>query len=277
MVTGSVNTREKSMTARAAKAGALAVLSKPFGPGQEEYTGRTTDFVQAVKLMSEVKVLTRWKRTLRTNADRDSVPVPANCFPTRKFGVLAIGASTGGPPALQIILSRIPKDFSVPVLLVQHIALGFIDWFVQWLRQGCSLSIKLASHGDLIRPGYVYVAPDDAHMSVAAGGRLWLTKNDLEYGPKPSVSHLFRSVTETYGKNAIGVLLSGMGKDGARELKLMKDRGAVTLVQDKESSVVHGMPGEAIRLGAASYILSPDRLADSIVSLAYQEQRRWKL
>jgi two-component system chemotaxis response regulator CheB len=111
-------------------------------------------------------------------------------------------------------------------------------------------------------------------MSVGMGGRLGLTKDDLENGIRPSISHLFRSVANAYGRSAIGVLLTGMGKDGAQELKLMKDEGAVTFVQDKASSVVHGMPGEALSLGAASHVLSPDKIAEAVISLVNHNERR---
>ena len=104
-------------------------------------------------------------------------------------------------------------------------------------------------------------------MRVESGQRILFSNDEPENGLRPSVSFLFRSVANAFGKNAVGVLLTGMGKDGAEELKLMKDKGAVTIAQDKDSSVVHGMPGEAIRLGAASYVLPPDRIAAALARL----------
>jgi two-component system chemotaxis response regulator CheB len=154
---------------------------------------------------------------------------------------------------------------------------GFIQWFVDWLAQQCAVRVQVAAHGDLILPGHVYLAPDGAHMNVGMGGQLWLIKEDPENGIRPSVSQLFRSVANAYGRNAIGVLLTGMGKDGAKELKLMRDEGAITFVQDKASSVVHGMPGEALSLDAASYVFSPDQIAEAVISLATPNGRRVKL
>ena len=279
IVSGSTNAREATTTARATQAGALAVVSKPAGQGLVGHEDRAAKLIQTVKLMSEVKVLTRWARPLLTNALRKeslATQLEVSCSAAH-FQVVAIGASTGGPPVLQAILSRLPKDFPIPVLVVQHMADGFIQWFVDWLAQECAVRVQVADHGDLILPGHVYLAPDGAHMNVGMGGRLWLTKEDPENGLRPSVSHLFRSVTNAYGRNAIGVLLTGMGKDGAKELKLMRDRGAVTLVQDKASSVVHGMPGEALSLNAASYVLSPDKIAEAVISLLNPSERRVNL
>jgi two-component system chemotaxis response regulator CheB len=169
---------------------------------------------------------------------------------------------------LQRILSGIPKDFPLPVLIVQHIATGFTQGFVEWLAQSSSLPVESPTHGQRVSPGRAYVAPDGFHMTVGADGRISLSSDEPENGLRPSVSRLFRSVAKAYGRRAIGVLLTGMGKDGAVELKLMKDQGAVTIAQDKDTSVVHGMPGEAIRLGGATYILSPEKIAATLTSLA---------
>jgi two-component system chemotaxis response regulator CheB len=278
IVSGSANMREATTAIRATQAGALAVVPKPAGQGLRGHEDRAAKLVEAVKLMSEVKVLTRWTRPPRGSAVREESPVVQIelAHSAAEFQVVAIGASTGGPPVLQTILSRLPKDFPLPVLVVQHMADGFIQWFVDWLAQECAVRVQVAADGDLILPGHVYFAPDGAHMNVGMGGRLRLTKDDPENGLRPSVSHLFRSVANAYSKNAIGVLLTGMGKDGARELKLMRDEGAVTLVQDKASSVVHGMPGEALSLHAASYVLSPDQIAEAVISLVNPNGRRVK-
>ena len=168
---------------------------------------------------------------------------------------------------LQRILSHLPGNFPVPVLIVQHIAAGFTSGFVEWLAQSSNLPVRIAEHGEHVLAGHCYVAPDGFHMKVIGGGQIWLSKEEPENGLRPSVSSLFRSVAKMYGASAVGVLLTGMGKDGAQELKLMKEHGAITFAQDQESSVVHGMPGEAISLGAATYVLSPEKIAASLTSL----------
>jgi two-component system, chemotaxis family, protein-glutamate methylesterase/glutaminase len=279
MVSGSADAEDSTITMRATQAGALAVVPKPDGPGRAGHDERTTNLIQAVKLMSEVKVLTRWARPLSTKAVcKDSGPrLAERSGPPAPFRIVAIGASTGGPPVLQSILSRLPNDFPVPVLVVQHLAEGFIQWFADWLAQECAVHLKVAADGDLVLPGRVYLAPDGTHMKVGMGGRLRLTREDPENGLRPSVSHLFRSVIDVYGGNAIGILLTGMGKDGAKELKLMREEGAITLAQDKASSVVYGMPGEAVSLDAATYVLSPDRIAEAMISLVHTREGKVNL
>ncbi len=128
--------------------------------------------------------------------------------------------------------------------------------------------MQVATHGEHILPGHVYLAPDDFQMTVERGGRIVLTRGPSENGLRPSVACLFRSLVEAYGGDAAAGLLTGMGRDGAEELKLLREKGAFTFAQDKESSVVHGMPGEAIRLDAATLVLPPAKIAAVLRSLA---------
>ncbi len=168
---------------------------------------------------------------------------------------------------LQSILSGLPGSFSVPLLVVQHIAAGFTDGFVEWLGHYSNLPVHVATQGERMLPGHTYVAPEGFHMKVGAGEQIRLSTEEPENGLRPSASSLFRSVAKVYGEKAIGILLTGMGRDGAWELKLMKEQGAVTIAQDRESSVVHGMPGEAISLGGATHILSPEKITAALASL----------
>jgi two-component system chemotaxis response regulator CheB len=164
--------------------------------------------------------------------------------------------------ALQLILSRLPEDLPVPVLIVQHIARGFVKGFLEWLSATSGIKLKIAEDKESISAGTGYIAPDNFHMGVSRGSKIDLSNQPPENGLKPSASYLFRSVAQYFGPNALGVLLTGMGKDGADELKAMKDKGALTVVQNEESSVVFGMPGEALRIGAADQALSPERIAE---------------
>jgi two-component system chemotaxis response regulator CheB len=181
--------------------------------------------------------------------------------------VVGIGASTGGPPVLQAILSALPKAFPVPVLVVQHIAHGFLPGMAEWLNQTTGLHVHIASHGTTPLPGHVYLAPDDFHLGTGTGGHMILTREEPENHLRPAVSFLFRTLAQAYGPNALGMLLTGMGKDGAAELKLLRDKGAITIAQDRASSVVHGMPGAAIALGGATHVLAADKIADALVAL----------
>jgi two-component system chemotaxis response regulator CheB len=126
--------------------------------------------------------------------------------------------------------------------------------------------VQIAAHGVVPLPGHAYVAPDDFHLGLATGGRIMLAREEPESGLRPAVSFLFRTLANHCGASAIGVLLTGMGKDGAVELKRMKDRGAMTIAQDRDSSVVHGMPGEAIQQGAATHVLAADQIAGALIA-----------
>ena len=129
------------------------------------------------------------------------------------------------------------------------------------------LPVHVATHGELLLPGHVYVAPDEYQMKVEREGKIALTKDEPEHGLRPSVSYLFRSVAEVYGCDSVAGLLTGMGRDGAQELRLLKEKGAITFAQDKDSSVVHGMPGEAIRLDAAMLVLPQEKIAAVLMNL----------
>ena len=247
----------------ALEAGAVAFVEKPVGLGSPGFEPMVQKLLQTVKLMAEVKVVKRWAR------DRVRRPLPVAELPSRteSIQVVAIGASTGGPPVIQTILKALPQKYPVPILVVQHIAAGFLSGMVDWLRQTTPLPVQLAGHGATAEPGNVYLAPDGFHLGLRPGGRILLSADALENGLRPAVSFLFRSVANVCGARAVGVLLTGMGRDGADELKLLKDQGAITIAQDAETSVIHGMPGEAIQLGAARYVLPPSQIAALLVSL----------
>jgi two-component system, chemotaxis family, protein-glutamate methylesterase/glutaminase len=266
IVSSSMDTDEVTTTFRAIEAGALAAVHRPQGLGHRGHEATARELIQTVKLMSEVKVVRRWPRP----SGRQEMPTSLKAGvlrPLKALQLVTIGASTGGPPVLQTILSGLPKDFPVPVLIVQHIARGFVQGLVEWLTQSTGFPVRVAADGEQLLPGHAYVAPDEFHMHMSLTQRIALSPDAPENGLRPSVSYLFRSAARLYGPHVIGVLLTGMGKDGAEELKFMKDKGAVTIVQDQDSAVVHGMPGEAIKLDAATYVLPPDKMAPTLIRL----------
>jgi two-component system chemotaxis response regulator CheB len=266
IVSGSSTAAEIATTFHALESGALAVVRRPAGIAHPDHERTAKELIQTVKLMSEVKVVRRWHSRPRPTTE----VVGKMLKPPRRAGeikLVAIGASTGGPLALQTILSRLPTDFAVPIVIVQHMAEGFVHGFAEWLAQSSKLPVRVAIDGTILLPGHVHVTPDGCHMQITNELRVTLRKHEPEHELRPAVSVLFRSVAEALGPNAVGILLTGMGTDGAAELKLMKDAGAVTIAQDKESSVVHGMPGEAIRLGGATHVLSPDSIAAALTTL----------
>lgn len=263
IVTASTGGKEVSMAMRVIEAGAVALVQKPVCAGHPSYQVDTSMIIQTVKIMSEIKLVRR-----RTYQRREtSTMVDIKMQHPSEIDIVAIGASTGGPPVLQTLLSKLPKDFPIPVLIVQHMAAGFMGGFVEWLGHSCSLPIHIASNGESILPGHVYIAPDGFQMKPNRNGRISLTCDGPVNGVRPSVSYMFLSVANIYGKNAAGILLTGMGKDGAEELKLMKEKGAITIAQDKESCAVYGMPGEAVSLNAAMYVFPPEKIAIVLSSL----------
>jgi two-component system chemotaxis response regulator CheB len=266
IVSASWDIKEVATSFRAMEAGAVALVARPYGIGHPDYEKTAAELVQTVKLMSEVRVVKRWpqresKPLVPSLPKQEVTPAPV------EIRIVAIGASTGGPVTLQTILSALPRNLPAPVLIVQHIAAGFVQGFVEWLSQSSGFPVHIAADGEYLLPGHAYVAPDGFHMRVRAGNCVELGMEPPENGVRPAVSCLFRSVAEIYGRHAAGVLLTGMGKDGASELQLMRRSGAVTIAQDAKSSVIHSMPGEAIRLDAATYILSPERIAEVLTSL----------
>ncbi len=262
--TGVPSPDEASDKFLALDAGALALVAKPAGPGHPQHAETAAKLVETIALMSEIRVVKRWprERVLRGS--------PASPRPSSKpsaIDVIAIGTSTGGPPVLQAILAGLPADLPAPVMIVQHISVGFLPGLVEWLQQSTRFPLHIGAHGQLMQPGNAYLAPDCYHMGIGQQKQIVLSRSEPENGLRPSVSFLFRSVASVCGPRSIAVLLTGMGRDGAQELKELKTLGAITIAQDAESSVVHGMPGEAIRLGAAHYVLPPERIATVVTNL----------
>ncbi|MBI5741835.1 MAG: chemotaxis-specific protein-glutamate methyltransferase CheB [Nitrospirae bacterium] len=273
VVSGNWDPKEVDTTFRAMEAGALAIVRRPYGAGHPEHESAVKEMVRTVRLMSEVKVVRRWSRPASVIQDMEAdPPVPRGAHP--EISVIAIGASAGGPPVLQKILSGLPADFPSPVLIVQHMAEGFLPGMLEWLGATSGIPLHIASDGVAAIPGQAWFAPDGFHMGIRNSGRIFLSDREPERGARPSVSFLFRSVAEAYGNNAAAVLLTGMGSDGAVELKLLKEKGAVTIVQDRESSVIYGMPGAAKELGAALYELSPEKIVSALMDVtSYRREK----
>lgn len=271
VVTGNEITEEVRATFASLELGALALVPRPHGIGHADHDEACRLLVQTVKLMAEVKVVRRWSprslaRTTLSSASREAA--------RRVARIVAIGASTGGPAVLKSILEALPRDFSVPVVIVQHIAPGFVEGFIHWLSETVARPVLIATPGMTLVPGTIYVAAEEAQLGFDFSERMLLEKRSTPHGLCPSVSHLFKSVARVFGPNAVGILLTGMGRDGADGLLLMRQAGALTIAQDKESSIVHGMPGEAIRLRAAELVLSPEKIAEVLGGLSPTEEGR---
>lgn len=267
VVTSSCHPEGVNNSFRAIDAGALVALEKPPGPGHPRSKPLAAKLLRTIKTMSEVRVVRRTPRQKKLGGAPAVSPAAGPAVARQRIEVVAIGASTGAPPILKDILSELGQGFSVPILIVQHIASGFLEGMVEWVNRESGLSVRIASAGEHIRGGVVYFAPDGRHMGVTGSGRIVLSEGPVENGVRPSVSHLFRSVTKAYGGRGAGVLLTGMGKDGAVELAGMKEIGAITVAQDRESCVVYGMPAEAVKLNGAVHVLSPEGITGFLNSI----------
>ena len=274
--TASMQFNDIKTAMNALEAGALAVMKKPRGLDDLDAEAESAALIKTLKLMSEVKVVRRWTRS--SAAVTGTARAVTGQTPSDAVGhdvaIVAIGASTGGPPIIMQILSGLSPAFPVPILLVQHISADFTVGFAEWLATASGMPVQVALDGEIPLPGHIYVAPDDHHLSVGPRGELQTTQDEPHLGLRPSVGVLFRSVAERYGRRAIGVILSGMGRDGAEELKIMADKGALTVAQNEESCVVFGMPAEAIRLGAVRYVFPPEGISDLLNAATRRDREK---
>jgi len=243
----------------AIKRGALDVMEKPVLESAAALNEFACQLREKVRLLSGIRVIRHPRRKAR--------PQPEELIGggTRP-NLLAIGASTGGPKAVMSILKSLPADFPATVFVVQHIAHGFAGGLVSWLDRECALPVRLAEDGWRYRPGEALVAPDGCHLTVAEG-RVRLVDTPPVNCCLPSIDVFFGSLAQGPCEQVVGLLLTGMGKDGARGLLKIKERGGVTVVQDESSCAVFGMPKAAIGLKAASRVLPLERMPEAITKL----------
>ncbi|MCX7828219.1 MAG: response regulator [Thermanaerothrix sp.] len=247
---------EVALTFKAFEAGAFDVMGKPSpGTDPKDFARRVISTAMPVINGAEIRP-TR----------KPDAPAASELTAKRNLKMIALGASTGGPKATLELLTALPNPIPLPVLLVQHMSEGFDEGYVEWIKNASGHKIKLAREGDVPPNGLVLAAPAGRHMELHKG-RIRLTEAPAEHGVRPSVSVLFRSLVNELGGGWCGILLSGMGSDGAQELKAAREAGALTMVQDVESSVVWGMPGEAWRIGAAEMMLSPSEMGGFLRNL----------
>ncbi|HKJ92762.1 MAG TPA: chemotaxis-specific protein-glutamate methyltransferase CheB [Longimicrobiales bacterium] len=242
----------------AIRAGALMQLPTPRNPDTPGFHEDTARLVSMVKALAGVKVV-RLRNQANRRGERHAAPRIA------RGHAVAVAASTGGPAALQAVLGGLPRSFAAPVLVVQHMAPGFVEGLAQWLAAGCNLRVKVAEAGETIEARTVYLAPDHRHMRVNTDRNIRL-HDDAPIGHhRPSAVALFESVAESYGAAGVAVILTGMGHDGVAGLRAVRSAGGTIIVQDEKSSVVFGMPGQAIREGLADIVVPLDRIAEEIM------------
>lgn len=253
VVSSVVDKENAANAARALGAGAVDVIVKPTPKSLDEFKRVAAGLTARIKLLSRARVITHPRARLAHGATHSDRAVPASgAHPGRK--VVAIGSSTGGPQALHCILRGLPADLKMAVVVVQHIARGFTDGLIEWLSGNCKLKIIKGYEGHSVNEGEIVIAPDGIHMVISPGGHIRLVQRPVPGPHKPSIDVLMESVADVYGSGAIGVILTGMGRDGAQGIKAIHDRGGYTIAQDQDTSVIFSMAKEAIKLGGVDKV-----------------------
>ena len=293
VISASVQAEDTYNVFQLLNAGAVDVFPKPKTGLASDYEEAGQSLIRKIKVLAGVKVFTKHRRnSVMTPASKPtksppsrrstSPPTRSQVSPRRttrisaakppaegrsgKIRIVAIGASTGGPQALHTVLTQVPGRFPVPILCIQHISEGFLQGLVSWLDAQCALSVQIARAGELPQGGNVYFAPEGRHLEFDRNGRFLYSSAPALGGHRPSITITFNAVAQFYGSHGCGVLLTGMGRDGADGMATIAQNGGMTVAQDEESCVVFGMPREAIALGAAHHILPANAIAAMLIN-----------
>lgn len=262
VISASVEREDLRITMNALQAGALTVLEKPAGTAATGYQAVAERICTQLAIMSQVKVVRRRVSTAIPPRSETRLAARPGCY--RALGIVS---STGGPNALVQLLSGLGPDFPLPILLVQHITTSFLDGFAAWLASVCPFSVEIVSNRAVLARGKVYLAARDHHLRMDSGFAR-VDAGEPVGAQRPSGTVLFESMAKTLSGRALGVLLTGMGEDGAEGLLQLHKRGGHTIAEDESTAVVYGMPAEAVRLGAVSESLPLHSIAPRIRELA---------
>lgn len=246
------NPKDIQTSFQAIEAGALVILEKPPGPLHPNFRQHAKLYADTIKMVAGVKLITRKSSSiLSIQKNKSDSPIRL-----KSLSAVAIGASLGGPQALQFIFSKITPSFPLPIFVMQHIAADFAQGLANWLNDTSKLEVIVPKNGDKALPSKIYLAPGESFMEVLKDDtiKIAMIKPGEEKGP--TISRLFYSMAKTYGDKGMGIILTGMGRDGVDGLLEMKNRGALTIAQDEEDCVMYGMPKEAAAMGAAVHIVN---------------------
>ncbi|TVU91738.1 chemotaxis-specific protein-glutamate methyltransferase CheB [Vreelandella titanicae] len=259
-----VSDRSDAQTAyQALEVGALEVMPKPTLEGAD-----AERLLARIRLLSGVAVITRLRRrgtTLTPMPSLPTLPDTPRGVPRNFQHVVAIACSTGGPQALVRVLRRLPAGFPAPIVIAQHISHGFIDGMAQWLGSLCAMPVSVGQEGELLRPGHIYLSPSERDLCVTPRHRFQLQPSPEKSLYHPSCDVLLQSVAEVYGSDAMGIILTGMGRDGVNGMRAIYQAGGTTFAQDEASSVIYGMNQEAVKAGVIQYELPLDSLPDRLL------------
>lgn len=261
VLSSSINNDDVINSMKALAVGALDVMEKP---GNNAYWHISAKLLQdKVKLLSRVKVTARVREARQKRSPVEPVPATSG----KKYFIIGIGTSTGGPNVLKHILKELPEDFSPGIVIVQHMTDGFTQGLVDWLDGECHIKVKIAERDEWVQGGRVYIAPDKYHIKVMPGGRIKYDDSPPLGGHRPAADVLLKSIAASCGSAAAGIILTGMGKDGAEGIKAIKDSGGFTMAQSQESCVVFGMPKVAIELGGVDKVLSEEGITHELLKI----------
>jgi len=253
---------------RLLEAGAVDIMSKPRDILTGDLDKVAHELARKIRILAGVHVFRRNNKARGAPAAKlapKPIVIPRPQTPVR---MVVIGASTGGPQALHAILAHLPASFPAPIVCVQHIGSNFLSEMVTWLAEVSQLPVRKAVHGETPQAGVVYFAPEVAHLELDDGGRFALSLAAPLDGHRPSVTITMRAAARCFGAGAVGVLLTGMGRDGAEGMASIAAAGGITIAQDEASSVVYGMPKVAVELGAVQHILPREKIAPALEALA---------
>lgn len=280
IVSAAVAPQELESSLEASRAGALAVLPKPVAPSHERFDEESRRLVRTVRTMARVKVVKRWPRR-DTTGQRAAPGLTAPVVAVSRIreprirpdhAAIAIATSTGGPAALHRLLSLLPEGFPAPILVVQHIAEGFVEGLTRWLDRATPLHVTVARDGERAVAGHVYVAPNGSHLTLTPARQLRLVDGAPLQGFRPSATNLFESLGTCCGSSAIAVVLTGMGDDGVRGLPAVRSAGGWVVAQNEATSVVYGMPAATVAAGLADEVLGLDAIAARLGALVGARQ-----
>lgn len=246
------------------EAGAVDVFPKPRAILDIDIDEVADELARRIRILAGVKVFRRGNGQSFPATAPLNIPVRTKSKPR----IVVIGASTGGPQALREILASLPATFPLPIVCVQHIGGGFLAGMVTWLADVCSLTVRKAIQGETPQPGVVYFAAEDIQLELDGKGRFLHANAGLCDGHCPSVTVTMKAAASYFGSSTVGVLLTGMGRDGADGMASIAAAGGITLAQDEASSVVYGMPKEAVALGAVQHLLSLEQISSTLLELA---------
>jgi two-component system chemotaxis response regulator CheB len=268
VISNAVQEDDKANVFELLQGGALDVFPKPRSGTTADYERVAKDLIRKVRVLAGVRVIRKRQRKVLGGATpRATLPPVGGAKKAAQPRLVVVGASTGGPQAFYAILSELPADFPVPILCVQHIGEGFLQSMVNWLNSKCALEVRIFENGEKPVRGTVYFATDGRHLELDSKGCLVRSDSAPIEGHRPSVTHTFNSAAARMGGSVVGVLLTGMGRDGADGMMAIVKAGGVTVAQNEETCVVYGMPRRAVEIGAAQHVLSLDKIAAKLKQL----------